>query len=87
MSATLFNRGRLARLPAPPFELAQAIVGGYVEVVRLGREVLLVNEDGLSLGLPVNEGASARAGMPIAGPAILLSTPRDQRRTLGADFA
>jgi hypothetical protein len=40
-----------------------AIVGGFVEFVWIGgtdtaREVLIVNEDGLRLGLPVNPAAT-----------------------------
>ena len=41
---------------APTFEQCQEIVGGLVEVIRLVRgAVVLVNEDGIGLGLPVWE--------------------------------
>jgi hypothetical protein len=65
----------------------QALVGGYIEVVGLApagdsdRYVLVVNEDGLSMRLPPNPGATAAvvAANPrvcllphgILGPALL----------------
>ena len=52
---------------------AQAWVGGYIEVVRLDDEwILVVNEDGLTLGLAYNERASLIAGQPIVGPAAIV---------------
>ena len=45
----------------------QSLVGGYIEIVRIGRgEVLVLNEDGLRLELPTNERATEiadRAGV------------------------
>jgi len=52
-------------------ESAQEIVGGYVERVRCpDGSILLVNEEGLLYGLPVNEEASAIAGRMIVGNVI-----------------
>lgn len=52
-------------------ESAQEIVGGYVERVRCpDGSILLVNEEGLLYGLPVNEEASAIAGQMIVGNVI-----------------
>jgi len=52
----------------------QSLVGGYVEVVRLDRtKVALVNEDGLSLGLPPNPAASAVLGIPVVGTVVVVS--------------
>lgn len=70
--------------PGPvSLEVAQSIVGGYVEVVRLSIRIdrrqpvaaqMLVNEDGLSSGLDFNELASSFApGHSIAGDAILMT--------------
>jgi hypothetical protein len=64
----------------PSLEEAQKFVGGYVEVVSFvaplesGNHVaqLLVNEEGLLMGLPVNEEASRLAGQRIVGNALLL---------------
>ena len=51
----------------------QSLVGGYVEVVRLpGGKVALVNEDGLSLGLPPNHAASAVLGIPVVGTVVVV---------------
>jgi hypothetical protein len=59
---------------APPtLERAQAIVGGYVELVTLlNGDQLLVNEDGRMRGLPVNIPATLLAGQEIVGHALLL---------------
>lgn len=56
------------------FELKelQAHVGGYIELVRLkGNSEMYVNEDGLSLGLPLNEAASMICGGVIVGNALV----------------
>ena len=50
---------------------AQETVGGYVErVVCPDGSILLVNEEGLLHGLPVNKEASAIAGQTIVGNVI-----------------
>ena len=50
---------------------AQETVGGYVERVRCpDGTFLLVNEEGVLYGLPVNEEASAIAGQMIVGNVI-----------------
>lgn len=58
---------------SPSLEAAQKAVGGPVEMVTLrdGRQVL-VNEEGLWLGLPVNYEASALCGRVIVGNALVL---------------
>lgn len=53
-------------------EDAQKFVGGYVEVVSLGKRQMLVNEEGLLIGLPVNPEASQLAGQMIVGNALVL---------------
>jgi len=69
---------------APSFKEAQTFVGGYVETVSIpGGAVLLVNEDGIAKRLPFNVAASAIARRPIVGPAILLETKAEVRKTLG----
>lgn len=51
----------------------QDMVGGYVERLALpDRAVMIVNEDGFPLGLPVNETASRLAGRVIVGDVVLL---------------
>lgn len=60
----------------PTLRQAQAIVGGYVELVRPinGTPMqILCNEDGHLLRLPLNMKATLWAGRPIVGNAILLS--------------
>ena len=61
----------------PTLKEAQAMVGGYVEVLLLhvGRKVeqLLFNEDGRRLELEYNSAASTLARRNIVGPAIHLT--------------
>jgi len=57
----------------PSLEEAQEFVGGLVELVTTPQGQLLVNEEGLILGLPQNPTASKVAGVPICGNALLLS--------------
>ena len=57
----------------PTLEEAQRVVGGYVEMVYLnGGDQLLVNEEGVIKNLPQNPSATAIAGKPIVGNAIVL---------------
>lgn len=56
----------------PTLERAQALVGGYVERIVVKEGILLVNEEGLLRQLPINPVASAIAGRPIVGHAVLL---------------
>lgn len=54
----------------------QKLVGGYVEVVPMperGR-IMLVDEEGLMKGLPVNRGASRSARRTIVGPALVMDS-------------
>lgn len=61
---------------APSLEDVQEAVGGYVELlnIRVGQKPaqLLVNEDGLSMGLPINEAASMLCGRTIVGDVLIL---------------
>lgn len=52
----------------------QKLVGGYIETVTTGVRdwLLVVNEDGLRLELPLNNLASALAGVRIVGNAVLV---------------
>jgi len=82
--AKLIGVDEVSQAKAPTFKEAQTFVGGYVETVSIpGVGVLLVNEDGLSLRLPFNLTATALAGRPIVGPAVLLETKAEARKTLG----
>jgi hypothetical protein len=50
----------------------QSAVGGLFEMIQLsGEKILVVNEEGLILGLPINLKATSLARRPILGPAIL----------------
>lgn len=57
----------------PTLSEAQKAVGGYVEVLVLpdGRQ-MLVNEDGLQEGLPLNKNASLIAEQIILGDVLIL---------------
>ena len=62
------------RADRPSLEEAQAIVGGLIEIViDDGEKQLIVNKEGLLLGLPFNETASGMTGRYIVGPALLLA--------------
>lgn len=58
-------------------EELQRAVSGYIEIVHVGRRLLVVNEEGRILGLTHNSGASAIAtglvlgGEDIRGDALL----------------
>jgi hypothetical protein len=55
-------------------EEMQRFVGGLIEPVYLDDErIILVNEEGLLLNMPVNMRASMLVGFPLAGPALLVS--------------
>ncbi len=56
----------------PTFKECQKIVGGLVETVQLPFGMLLVNEEGLLMSLPVNAEASLLAGQVIVGNAVVL---------------
>lgn len=78
-------------------EALQAAVDGYIEAVTLvpGRAVMIVNEEGVLLGLPVNVIASAVANTQIVGTAIVVGVdgeeftdvPEDVERCIRALFA
>lgn len=65
------------------FAACQAAVGGLVQPVRLSDgSLLLVNEEGLPLGLPFNPAATMIAGEELVGPAVVV--PKGLvRRVLG----
>jgi hypothetical protein len=57
----------------PTLAEAQAFVGGYVELFWLDRDrQVLVNEDGLSMGLEFNQPASEICGRPLVGNVMIL---------------
>lgn len=57
----------------PSLHEAQEMVGGLVELVQLSDgDQMLVNEEGLLLGLPHNKRASEVANRPIVGNALIL---------------
>lgn len=45
----------------------QALIGGYVEMIRVKDGFVLVDEEGLMKGLPLNMAASGKAGMNLVG--------------------
>jgi len=51
----------------------QGAVGGYVEVIRMGKgAVVLVNEEGLIHNLPFNPTGSRIVGQPVVGPVVVI---------------
>lgn len=54
-------------------EEIQEMVGGYVERLRLPKnEVLLVDEEGIPKGKPLNRVISEMVGQPIVGDAVVV---------------
>lgn len=54
-------------------EKLQEAVGGYIEIVTIDREMcLIVNEEGLLMGLSYNAWASQMLGRPIVGDVIYM---------------
>ena len=52
-------------------EELQKYVGGYIELIRLpGRECLVVNEEGVLLGLPLNQTITEAISRPIVGDVV-----------------
>lgn len=49
----------------------QDYVGGYIEIVHLGTQLMIVNEEGLIRDLPTNYRASEIAGQMIAGDVVI----------------
>lgn len=57
--------------------MMQELVGGYIEAINIAYDtytVVLVNEDGLLIGLDPNIVASKAVGKPIVGPALFLTS-------------
>ena len=65
--------GALSRAEEKPtLEQAQAIVGGYVEMINRGDYQILVNEEGMIQNMPLNEKATDMFGVALYGPVLLL---------------
>ena len=63
-----------ARKGYPLEALKGAIGGGWIEIVRIPKGMILViDEEGLLKGMPFNRAASQLAGQPIVGDALLCS--------------
>ena len=55
-------------------QVLQEAVGGYIQVVSCGSHTMIVNEEGLIKGLPVNAKASLLVGRPIVGTVVVMDT-------------
>jgi hypothetical protein len=76
----LIEIDKQTELPSLTFPEAQRLVGGMVEPVRLPNgDTILVNEEGLLMGLPINTAASLLAGQTLVGPAIYLTKAETKR--------
>lgn len=54
-------------------EQCQALIGGCIDCVRAGKSrALVVHDEGLLIGLPMNPNASKLAGKIIVGDALLV---------------
>lgn len=53
----------------------QTLVGGYIEALNaVDGRLMIVNEDGLNLQLPINEQATQLAGQPLPPPGVIVGT-------------
>lgn len=70
-------------------EALQKQVGGYIETLTLipGKAVMIVNEEGLLLGLTINPAASALAGVKIVGPALIVGVGDEDFCDLAPEIA
>ena len=70
-------------------EALQKQVGGYIETLTLipCKAVMIVNEEGLLLGLTINPAASALAGVKIVGPALIVGVDDEDFCDLDHDTA
>lgn len=56
-------------------EELQAIVGGYIEIIYVkGNDIMVLNEEGKLIGLPINGKASRMAGEVIVGNVLVCDT-------------
>lgn len=63
------------------FAEIQKLVGGYV--VRYPRTNIIVDEDGLPKGLPINPRASEKVGGPVVGNAVEFLNDKDRAKLFG----
>ena len=57
----------------PTLEKCQEFVGGYIEIVRYGNKQIVVDEEGLLKGKPINVDATEEANRTVVGDAMVLS--------------
>jgi hypothetical protein len=59
----------------------QRLVGGYIELVRtpIAGVLLVVHEEGVREGLPLNHWASVIAAQRIVGPVVVIDGPAFKR--------
>jgi len=57
----------------PTLKECQEFVGGYIEIVRYGNKQIVVDEEGLLKGKPINVDATEEANRTIVGDAMVLS--------------
>ena len=57
----------------PTLEECQEFVGGYIEIVHYGNKQIVVDEEGLLKGKPINVDATEEANRTIVGDAMVLS--------------
>lgn len=52
----------------------QTVVGGWIEIIGCDEGVMVVNEEGIVLGLPLNSKASVLAHQTIVGDVLVCDT-------------
>jgi|TARA_B100000073_G_scaffold319365_1_gene298218 hypothetical protein len=59
----------------PTLEKCQEFVGGYIEIIpsKDGKKQIIVDEEGMLKGKPVNEDATEEFGMLLVGDIMVLS--------------
>lgn len=70
MATLIKTNGTEEQIVLESLKQIQTLIDGYIEQVNVDGGVLMINEDGISQNLPLNDKASALAQQPIRGNVI-----------------
>lgn len=70
MATLIKTNGTEEQIILESLQQIQTLIDGYIEQVNVDGGVLMINEDGISQNLPLNDKASALAQQPIRGNVI-----------------
>lgn len=70
MATLIKTNGTEEQIILESLQQIQTLIDGYIEQINVDGGVLMINEDGISQNLPLNDKASALAQQPIRGNVI-----------------